>query len=85
MTILVMNRGAINDHWDRIEAAHPWGPMELAYPEPSKYLLKAYETGLVSWDVALELYLAAIRLGWPVDGCPECDGNHDLDGCPMME
>lgn len=63
MIILSMSEAELDAHWDRIEEKHPWGPMQLGYREPSKYLLRAYEAGLVTWDVAVELCMAAMRVG----------------------
>ena len=63
MIILKMSEEELNAHWDRVEAQHPLGPMTIGDPEPSKYLLKAYELGLLTWDQAVELHMAAIGVG----------------------
>lgn len=63
MLILKMSEDELNRHWDRIEMVHPWGPMALGDREPSKYLLRAHEEKLLTFDQALELYMAAIGVG----------------------
>lgn len=63
MIILKMSEEELHGHWDRVEAVHPWGPMVFGEREPSKYLLRAYEAGLVTFDQALELCMAAIGVG----------------------
>lgn len=63
MVILKMSDEELNAHWDRIEAVHPWGPMVIGEREPSKYLLRAYEEKLLTWDQALELCMASLGIG----------------------
>lgn len=62
MIILKISEEDLNAAWERIEAGHPWGLMPLGTSH-SEYLLKAIQLGLVSKDVALELYMAAIGIG----------------------
>ena len=63
MIILEISEEDLNATWDRIEAAHSWGPMQIGEREPSRYLLRAVEERLVSMPVALELYMAAVGIG----------------------
>lgn len=63
MIILAMSEQELHAHWDRIEAAHPWGPMPIGEREPSKYLMKAYEEKLLTFDQALELYMGSTGIG----------------------
>ncbi len=63
MVILKMSEEELNAHWDRIEAVHPWGPMQIGDSQPSRYLFRAYEVGLLTWDQALELCMAATGVG----------------------
>jgi hypothetical protein len=85
MMVLEITDDEVNDLWDDIESKHPWGPMVLGDREPSRYLLRAWEAGLVSWDNALLLYMASAGIGEVHHGCPECSKAHHLDECPMME
>lgn len=62
MVILAISEEDLNATWDRIEAAHPWGPMPIG-GIASEYLLKAVECGLVEKAVALELYMASVGIG----------------------
>jgi len=63
MVILTISESELNETWDRIEARHPWGPMQIGEREPSRYLLRAVEEGLVSREIALELYMGAVGIG----------------------
>jgi hypothetical protein len=61
MIILKMSEEELNGHWDRVEAT--MGKMLIGWPTPSVYLLHAYRQGLLTWDQALEMSMAAIRIG----------------------
>lgn len=62
MIILQMSEKELHDHWDRIEQILP--PMALGDGRPSIYLLWAYQRGLLTWDQALELCMAATGVGY---------------------
>ncbi len=76
MIVLSLTEQRIHDLWDDIERKHPWGPMELGCREPSKYLLRAHELGLVSWENALELLMASTGIGEPAPERAECGKSH---------
>ena len=74
MLILKISSDELNATWDRIEAGHPWGPygpvgLCLTIPkcQPSEYLTRAVDAGLVTKDVALELYMASVGIGTTAD------------------
>lgn len=56
-----MSEEELHGHWDRIEAV--MGEMPLGWPTPSVYLLHAYRQGLLTWDQALEMQMAATGIG----------------------
>jgi hypothetical protein len=85
MIVLEITDWEIHAIWDDVESKHPWGPMTLGSGEPSKYLLRAYEAGLISWDNALMLCMAATGVGEAHPECIECSRAHDIADCPMMQ